>query len=459
MVEALAADDKQRVDFMKACIAKLGLRPSQDDQAVPSLSRLHLSTLDSSEAAEIFASWTEIVEQVDGEYLIKGENDTFQLEKQSGSCKSSDTLTLQDLSDSLPTVIKDVLPAAMTTTSDSAAVAAAAAATTAPSEQQKDTAIIDYDKVTKKLLIHDTSLPDTKQTPYFNHHAYFSNLSTYRNHNLHMHQTFGNTLLYAEVITSTNTLLEKNPTLLQKLPVGTTLTATTQVAGRGRGNNVWVSPPGSLMFSTIFRHPSTLSATAPVVFIQYLAALAIVQGIHNYDRNYNVLPVKLKWPNDIYALDPTTKNHVKIGGILINSSYSGGGDYTLIAGIGLNVSNTAPTTSLNALCLQHSLAPMTVEKLLASILARFETLHLRFCSVGFAPLMDEYYSHWLHGGQIVTLEQEGGVRVRIKGISRDWGLLVVDELGWEDRPTGRTWELQSDSNSFDFFRGLLKRKT
>jgi hypothetical protein len=23
-------------------------------------------------------------------------------------------------------------------------------------------------------------------------------------------------------------------------------------------------------------------------------------------------------------------------------------------------------------------------------------------------------------------------------------------LGWEDRPTGRKWELQSDSNSFDF---------
>jgi biotin---protein ligase len=50
------------------------------------------------------------------------------------------------------------------------------------------------------------------------------------------------------------------------------------------------------------------------------------------------------------------------------------------------------------------------------------------------------------------------VRARVMGISRDWGLLRVEELGWEDRGTGRVWELQSDSNSFDFFRGLVKRK-
>lgn len=70
-----------------------------------------------------------------------------------------------------------------------------------------------------------------------------------------------------------------------------------------------------------------------------------------------------------------------------------------------------------------------------------------------------YYSDWLHMDQIVTLEAEGGARARIKGITRDYGLLIAEELGWEDRPTGKVWQLQSDSNSFDFFKGLLKRKT
>ncbi|KAL8945175.1 MAG: hypothetical protein Q9211_000327, partial [Gyalolechia sp. 1 TL-2023] len=71
---------------------------------------------------------------------------------------------------------------------------------------------------------------------------------------------------------------------------------------------------------------------------------------------------------------------------------------------------------------------------------------------------DLYYKHWLHSEQIVTLEAEGGIRARIKGITTDWGLLKAEELGWEDRATGKVVELQSDSNSFDFFKGLIKRK-
>lgn len=47
------------------------------------------------------------------------------------------------------------------------------------------------------------------------------------------------------------------------------------------------------------KHPMELSNTAPVVFVQYLAAIAIVQGIKSYDNGYQNLPVKLKWPNDI----------------------------------------------------------------------------------------------------------------------------------------------------------------
>jgi len=59
----------------------------------------------------------------------------------------------------------------------------------------------------------------------------------------------------------------------------------------------------------------------------------------------------------------------------------------------------------------------------------------------------------------VTLENEGGKRARVKGITRDWGLLRAEELGWEDRGTGKVWELQSDCNSFDFFKGLVRTKT
>jgi len=151
---------------------------------------------------------------------------------------------------------------------------------------------------------------------------------------------------------------------------------------------------------------------------------------------------------------------VKIGGILVNSSYSGS-DYNLVVGIGLNLANAAPTTSLNALAAasRHKLEPFQPEKLLARILTTFESIYNNFCSEGWnRTLEDEYYRNWLHTEQIVTLEMEGGARAKIKGITRDWGLLLAEELGWEDRGTGKIFQLQSDSNSFDFFKGLLKRK-
>lgn len=139
----------------------------------------------------------------------------------------------------------------------------------------------------------------------------------------------------------------------------------------------------------------------------------------------------------------------------MNSHYSTS-EYLSVVGIGINVANASPSLSLNAL---SPPSPFSLEKLLARILTRFSVLYTRFKRTGFDKNFEEiYYRHWLHTDQIVTLEAEGGVRAQIKGISRDWGLLIVEELGWEDRGTGKIWTLQSDSNSFDFFRGLVKRK-
>ena len=153
--------------------------------------------------------------------------------------------------------------------------------------------------------------------------------------------------------------------------------------------------------------------------------------------------------------DPSGKSFVKIGGILVNSHYSSQ-EYISVIGVGLNATNASPTTSLNAL---KPPAPFTLEKLLARVLVCFSELYDHFVHTGFDKSLEElYYKHWLHMDQVVTLEAEGGVRARIKGITRDWGLLLAEELGWEDRATGKVWTLQSDSNSFDFFKGLIKRK-
>ncbi|MCJ1256588.1 biotin holocarboxylase synthetase [Lignoscripta atroalba] len=432
LIDALAIDDKPRIDFLKGCLAKLGLQINQEANAVPSLSRLHLTSMQPAETSKIIASLQDIITINDGDEYIKDENDTFHLEKPSA-------WSLGSLVGALPGVSNEK---------------------TDQGDSEEDR-IIDYNTIVKRLVIHDKEHPTSKETPYFNHHAFFANLKHYQSTSKEVDSGFGKNLMYGEVVTSTNTLLEKNTQVLRRLPAGFTATATIQVAGRGRGSNVWVSPAGSLIFSTVVRHAMSLTPQAPVVFLQYLAALAIVEGIQTYDAGYQNLPIKLKWPNDIYALDPnkprSEKAYLKIGGILVNSHYSST-EYLSVIGIGLNATNALPTTSLNALLPSH-LPPFTLEKLLARILTSFSSLYARFVTTGFDKSFEEmYYRHWLHTDQIVTLEAEGGIRARIKGITRDWGLLLAEELGWEDRGTGRVVTLQSDSNSFDFFKGLVKRK-
>jgi len=452
---------------MGLVLQKLSLQVNEEEQVIPSLSRLHLTSHTTAAVIDLVASWKEILTVTGGDEYIKGENDVFRIEKP-GSTWSVKELkrAVSAVSEKLPTLVsvtggdnQNGLPEeSMKKPKTAEEEIAECVRYTAASVSDQ---ILDYDKIAKVIVPHDQGLPSTREIP-FHHEAFYANLNHYHNKLQNVGAAFGKYLMFGEVVTSTNSLLEKNPSLLRNLPNGFTMTAATQIAGRGRGGNVWIAPPGALMFSTVMHHPHAASQSAPVVFIQYLAALAIVQGIKGYAPGYEKIPVKLKWPNDIYAQLPGSSNNpvVKIGGILVNSSYSGS-SYDLVCGIGLNLSNALPTTSLNLLASMQSppLKAFTPEKLLASILAQFESLYITFCQAGFTRDMEgDYYDNWLHTDQIVTLETEGNVKARIKGITRDWGLLLAEELGWEDRTTGKIITLQSDSNSFDFFRGLVRRK-
>lgn len=428
---------------------------------------MHLSGLEIGDISELLHILSEVSEK-DGAGLevIKAENDTFRFIKNSEPFDTS--------------ILRDALPVSPSLASPNAVVP-------------------------RDIIPHESSWPSMGQTPEFDHGLYYSSLYQYRLRE-NRAKTWGSQVLYASVLSSTNTILDKNPKFLSKLPSGFTVIATTQTSGRGRGNNVWVSPKGSLIFSTVVNHPAHLAMTKPIVFLQYLAAIAIVEGIKSYSpgRVHGDMPVKLKWPNDIYARNPeyhkglarkdkTIQEFVKIGGILSSCNYEKG-NYQVVLGIGINTTNAKPTTSLNALleeimpqanqkerdprspqkfsdrCAGVS-EPYTIERLVARIITRLEALYERFCDVGFSKDIEaRYYSHWLHSGQEVTVHVDasekvpswgsptGPMRARVEGITTDWGMLKVRELDADGRPINRTWALQSDENSFDYWKGLIRRK-
>ncbi|KAK3384661.1 biotin-protein ligase [Lasiosphaeria ovina] len=442
LINDLAADDGARANFLKACLTKLGLEVSQGESSTPSLSKIHLSSLNHAEVGKLLASFQDIITKENTEEYIKDENDLFHLEK------PDSRWSLAHLDRALASEYTAQKKTTGRGTPDPTA---------------------EYIQVPKQVVSHEIAWPEPKETPYFNHAVFYSSLAQYRKVDPGAKE-WGDVLMYGEVVTSTNTLLEKNHNLLSKLPTGFTIAATTQVAGRGRGSNVWVSPAGSLIFSTVINHPAKDAVTRPIVFVQYLAAVAIIEAIKTYDVGYDKLPVKLKWPNDIYAQDPTKAEQasfVKIGGILSNCAYSDG-NYQVVLGIGINTNNGRPTTSLDAmlsaLTSNKGLAPFRIERLIARILTRLEVLYDEFCRTGFSRRLEEkYYEHWLHANQIVTLEAEGGVRARVLGITTDWGMLKAEEVAADGingalRPTGKVWALQSDENSFDFWKGLVRRK-
>lgn len=175
LIDRLAADDRTRTEFLAACLELLGLEVNKDaDFVLPSLTSLHLTAEDNQLVEEVLFSWQDAIDKDDGQEFIKAEVDTFRIR-----CKDS----AWDLSD-----LKDALSRR---TSYTAAQG-----------------IPDYTKIIKDIVAHENSLPDTALTPRFNHTLFYSSLRKYRQAEREA-EDWGSVLLYGDVVTSTNSLLEK----------------------------------------------------------------------------------------------------------------------------------------------------------------------------------------------------------------------------------------------------------
>ena len=475
LIDKVTEDHEKQVGVLKGMLRRLRLKVSQEAYMIPRLAVLHLTSVYPEDVGSLLENLRAagLATKEGDKEMIVAENDTFIIED-GGKNLSLSKLSLKGT----PSLGNDTQDGG----GEDENGEPQANKSDGPESYAESDKIIDYNKVIKTIHAHPTIQPSKSLTPYFNHHLYYKSLTTYRSQSRLSPSQFGSFLLYGEVVTSTSTMLDKNYLLLEKLPNGLTSIATTQIAARGRGNNVWVSPLGGLVFSTILKHPMELSVQAPVVFIQYLTAMAIVEGIKTYAPGYQDIPVKLKWPNDIYAEDPSPPppeynpqkgpRYVKIGGILVTSTFCNNA-FHLVIGCGINAANALPTTSLNLLVSKlnsqrRKVQPLATflpsyqpERLLARILVVLEEFYYRFALLGFRPFEETYYKYWMHSGQLVRLEMEGGAKARVRGVTMDHGLLKAEEVtgeGEDERKTGRVFTLQSDGNSFDFFNGLLKVK-
>lgn len=310
---------------------------------------------------------------------------------------------------------------------------------------------------------------------------------------------------YTCIVTSTQTMLDKNYKLLTRLPNGLTSFATHQISGRGRGKNAWISPLGCLQFSTLLHIPTPQktfwhAGMGAIVFVQYLAGLAIVESVRSgaLGKEYAEAignKIRIKWPNDVYAqvgeerkgtFTFQNKTYAKMAGVLVNSQFAGS-DLALVVGCGINTLNARPTTSLSDLIEAYNhthpdqtpLKIISQERFAGAILATFERMWNTFLRNGgsFVPFIEAYRRAWLHSDQETLLSDTvPPTRARIVGITSDHGLLrcvpvhadgttsfgqinADSELAWGSSVSaGQFIDLQPDGNSFDMLQNLIRRK-
>jgi len=149
---------------------------SQETSSVPSLSRLHLSSLHHFLIPELLVSWEDIITKADGEEYIRGENDTFHLEKQDSRW------SVNSLLKSLPLPLPGVSGGNKEQTADQV-------------DGASDDRLLDYSKIIKRIIPHEVAWPGAKETPYFNHHSYYANLRRYQDETSGEAEEFGKYLL------------------------------------------------------------------------------------------------------------------------------------------------------------------------------------------------------------------------------------------------------------------------
>ncbi|TWO66676.1 biotin--[acetyl-CoA-carboxylase] ligase [Caenimonas sedimenti] len=192
------------------------------------------------------------------------------------------------------------------------------------------------------------------------------------------------------------------------------LVAESQTAGRGRLGRSWASEPGaSLTFSLgLPLAPPDWSGLSLAV------GVAVAESLHP--------GIQLKWPNDLWVHDR------KLGGILIETASSGGGEGARFAviGIGLNVAPrdaaglSTPAASLRALepMCDAGAALLRLAPPLVTAIQSFEQF-------GFAPFQARFQARDALRDRAVALSD--GTSGTAHGVDEAGALLVHTATGMQ----------------------------
>ena len=208
-------------------------------------------------------------------------------------------------------------------------------------------------------------------------------------------------------IDSTNSELMRRARLGQTEPV--LLVAEQQTAGRGRLGRQWQSQAGdSLTFSL-----GLLLAPGDWAGLSLAVGVCLAEALHR--------DIRLKWPNDLWLADR------KLGGILIETASSGGGErgaaarYAVV-GVGINLAPPAAGLSTPPAALRELLPAIDAPQALLVVAETLVRTLQAFESFGFAPFQARFNARDVLRERFVTLSD--GSSGTAHGVSETGALLV-----------------------------------
>ncbi|MHA2142289.1 MAG: biotin--[acetyl-CoA-carboxylase] ligase [Candidatus Thorarchaeota archaeon] len=230
-------------------------------------------------------------------------------------------------------------------------------------------------------------------------------------------------LIVLDEVGSTNAVAKKH--VLEGEGEGLVVVADNQTEGRGRHDRVWISPKGSLYLSIVLE-PRVDDSLSPL--------LALLMGCASASAimKLGVIPVRLKWPNDILV------GKKKIGGILSELVTDNEHVKGVIVGVGINQNverkvfpeeiRNGMTTIYEEICSNTSREHLA-SRIVGEIDRRLITIQ---ATQSFAPVLIEYKGLCDTLGKKVRVDQGTDI---IEGkaveIDENGSLIVMTDAGKE----------------------------
>ena len=232
----------------------------------------------------------------------------------------------------------------------------------------------------------------------------------------------GKNIYYEEKVDSTNTLARELS--LKGVKNGSVVISDYQERGRGRNGKIWTSPCGCNIYMSIILKPKFSPEVAQGMTI--LAAVSVADAIAEVAS----LKPQIKWPNDILI------DSKKVSGILTEMSTQNMVIEHIIVGIGINVNaeekdmedgikNIATSLLIESKKTNEFAGPLNRNKLITSILNKFDKYYEMFLSTGLSSVLQYYQKYFSMIGKEIEINiRDKRVKGQVVGIDSKGALLL-----------------------------------